>query len=515
MSNLNNQSSQQRRVVPFRQQDEPPERSGGQAILTGQLPFSQEAEEAVIGAVIVNPDAFVEVSAFLQPEDFYILRNTYIWEALGHLNQRNDAIDIVTLREELRVMNRLTDVGGPAYIMQLSNSVPTSMHAAAYGHIVEAAAIRRRLLLAADEIKGMAMDEELPISKISEDAESRLFRVTERSTLQRAQTMRTAIKGYLEYIGENKAVANDDRAFPGIPTGIPGIDDQIKGLQRGLVYLWCGISGHAKTDTLLNVVLNSARLGSRNLLFSLEMEVKTRVLNKMISMMTALPHENISAGKLTAREWEKFEKAADQLEKLPIVFYDTMVSRTPWSTIVSIAKATRRHGLDAIFIDYTGLISSGGVHKQGTYDDRVYGVQNLRLLARELNVPVVALHQINKRRVTTKFKRPDDTEYLEYGGENDADVVIVNYKGGKYNSKIHPNHMEFIILKNRDGLTPTSVFVDHDGATARISEWIEPELRPQKPEFAPSWVDEALDRVYADDDADDADDGSSEIDFNA
>ncbi len=140
--------------------------------ISGQFaPYSQEAEEAVLGAVMVNPDAFLGVASFLTAEDFYILRHSYIWEALLRISERNEQIDFVTLQDELRALNRLNDVGGPAYLLHLVNSTPTSIHAEVYGHLVERAAVRRRLLIAADEIKALALDEQLTIEKVTSDSE--------------------------------------------------------------------------------------------------------------------------------------------------------------------------------------------------------------------------------------------------------------------------------------------------------------------------------------------------------
>ena len=143
-------------------------------VLPGQqAPYSQEAEEAVLGAVMVNPDAFLGLASFLKAEDFYILRHAYIWEALTRISERNDRADFVTVQEELRALERLNDIGGPAYLLQLINNTPTSVHAEVYGRLVERAAIRRRLLTAADEIKALALEEDLPIEKVTSESESR------------------------------------------------------------------------------------------------------------------------------------------------------------------------------------------------------------------------------------------------------------------------------------------------------------------------------------------------------
>ncbi len=212
--------------------------------IAGQLaPYSQEAEEAVLGAVMVNPDAFLGVATFLKAEDFYILRHSYIWEALLRISERNDQIDFVTLQDELRAINRLNDIGGPAYLLHLVNSTPTSVHAEVYGHLVERAAVRRRLLIAADEIKALAMDEGLAIEKVTSDAESRLFHVTERNLRRELIPIRDAINLYSERV-EYQIEHPDEKL--GLPTGFRDLDELLGGLQRSDLLIFAGRPGMGK-----------------------------------------------------------------------------------------------------------------------------------------------------------------------------------------------------------------------------------------------------------------------------
>ncbi len=221
-------------------------RGAGQSgfqILTGQVPYSQEAEEAVIGAVLVNPEAFLAVASFLQAEDFYILRHIYIWEALGRLSERNENIDYLTLQEELRALGRLNEIGGPAYLIQLINNTPTSMHAEIYGRLVERAAIRRRLLNAADEIKGLAMDEEMAIEKVTDESESRLFRVTERNLRRDVIPIHQAISDYFDQI--EYQMDHQDEPL-GLPTGFRDLDELLGGMQRSDLLIFAGRPGMGK-----------------------------------------------------------------------------------------------------------------------------------------------------------------------------------------------------------------------------------------------------------------------------
>ncbi len=213
---------------------------------SGIAPFSQDAEEAVLGSVFINPDAYFNLASFLRPEDFYILRHAYIWEAMMRVAERSEVIDLITVREELRASNRLNDVGGPGYLTQLTVNVPTSVHAEVYGRLVERAAVRRRLLTAADEIRALAMDETLSLDKVTGDAETRLFRVTERNLRRDMVPMREAISDYFERV--EHLMHNPDEPL-GLPTGFRDLDGLLGGLQRSDLLIFAGRPGMGKCVT--------------------------------------------------------------------------------------------------------------------------------------------------------------------------------------------------------------------------------------------------------------------------
>jgi len=210
---------------------------------TLQTPYSQEAEEATIGAILVNSVMYFAVAAFLKADDFFILRHRYIWEGLTRLHERGEPIDYLTITQELKDSGRLSEIGGPAYLTQLINSTPTSVHAEVYGRLVERAAVRRRLMAASDEIKSLALNEELTVEQVIADAESRLFDVTERQTSKELIPMKEAVSDYfdrIEYLMANR------NAPLGVPSGFKDLDKLLGGFQKSDLIIFAGRPGMGK-----------------------------------------------------------------------------------------------------------------------------------------------------------------------------------------------------------------------------------------------------------------------------
>ncbi len=207
------------------------------------IPYSQEAEEAVIGAVLVNSVAYYGVAAFLKADDFFLLRHQYIWAALDRLAARSEPVDYLTVMQELRDMDRLGEIGGPAYLTQLINNTPTSVHAEVYGRLVERAATRRRLLAASDEIKALALNEEMNVEQVIAESEARLFDVTERQITRELVPLREAIITYydrIEYLMHNQGAAL------GVPTGFKDLDKLLGGFQKSDLLIFAGRPGTGK-----------------------------------------------------------------------------------------------------------------------------------------------------------------------------------------------------------------------------------------------------------------------------
>lgn len=391
-----------------------------------QAPYSQEAEEAVLGAVMVNPDAFLGLASFLKAEDFYIMRHAYIWEALTRISERNERADFVTVQEELRTMGRLNDIGGPAYLLQLINNTPTSVHAEVYGRLVERAAIRRRLLAAADEIKALALEEDLPIEKVTSESESRLFSVTERNLRRDLIPIREAISEYFDRI--EHLMQHPDEPM-GLPTGFRDLNELLGGLQRSDLLIFAGRPGMGKTSFLLSVAMNTANIGARVAIFTMEMG-HDQIVQRLISMETGINTQRLRNGQLNQQEWSRFVQATGRLANLRI-FIDDTPALSPLQMRAKCRRLMHEYGLDLVIVDYLQLMTSGGGYENNRVQEISYISRSLKEMARELNVPVFAAAQLSRAVEQRQDKRPVLSDLRESGCLS-GDTLIFQAETGNY-----------------------------------------------------------------------------------
>lgn len=417
-----------------------------------QIPYSQEAEEATIGAVLVNPVAYFGVASFLQPDDFFILRHKYIWQALTRLVDRSEPIDYLTLTQELRDMDKLAEIGGPAYLTQLINSTPTSVHAEIYGRLVERAATRRRLMSASDEIKALALNEELTIEQVINESESKLFDVTERQLTRELIPMREAISTYFDRI--EHLMVNKDEAL-GLPSGFKDLDKLLGGLQKSDLIIFAGRPGMGKTSFMLSAAVNLARLGARIAIFSMEMGVE-QIVSRLVSMEAAINSQNLRSGQLTQQEYSRFVHAAGNLSNFRI-FIDDTPAMSPLQMRTKCLRMAREHGIDLVVVDYMQLMNAGGVYENNRVQEISYISRNMKEMARELNVPVMSAAQLSRAVEQRQDKRPVLSDLRESGSiEQDADIVMFLYRDEVYNEATEfPNQADIIIAKHRNGPTGT------------------------------------------------------------
>lgn len=375
-------------------------------------PNSVAAEEALLGAILINPEAMVDVIAFLSPNDFYILRNSWLWEAMIRLHERSESIDNLTLAEELRAMGHLEDAGGSAYITYLINNTPTSLHAEVYGRMVERTAIRRRILEAAGEIAKLANTDDADINQVIDRAEATLFAVTERRSKRDLVPIREALSDYFDQI-EYRYEHRDEPV--GIPTGFTDVDRLLGGLQKSDLLILAARPGMGKTSLVLNIMLNASRIGAaRVAMFSLEMS-NEQLVQRLIAVETGINSQKLRLGQLDEREWNLFIQSAGTLGNLSIYLDDTPAI-TPLQMRGKCRRLYREHGLDLVIVDYLQLMSSTGM---GRSENRVQEVstisRNLKELARELNVPVVAASQLSRAVEQRGDKRPVLSDLRESG----------------------------------------------------------------------------------------------------
>jgi|FLYN01.1.fsa_nt_gi replicative DNA helicase len=381
-----------------------------QALLNQYVPYSQEAEEAVIGAVIINPASFFSVASFLNAEDFFILRHQHIWQALLRLNERGDAVDYVSVIQELKNVGKLDEIGGPAYITQLINNTPTSIHAEVYGRLVERAAIRRRLLSAADRIKMLALDEELTVERVMDEAETQLFGVSERQLSRELVPMREALSQYYDHV-EGLMQATGEPL--GLPTGFKDLDKLLGGLQRSDLLVFAGRPGMGKTAWLLSTALNVARLGRRVLIFTMEMGVD-QIVQRMVSMEAAINSQKLRSGQLTPQEWARFVQVVGNLSNFRI-FIDDTPAMTPLQMRSKCFRLAREHGVDLVILDYMQLMNAGGSYENNRVQEISYISRSMKELARELNIPIMSAAQLSRAVEQRQDKRPVLSDLRESG----------------------------------------------------------------------------------------------------
>jgi replicative DNA helicase len=413
-------------------------------------PHSVEAEEAVLGSILLNPDALFDVAPFLQADDFFIVRNGWVWDAITRLQERNEQIDYVTVVEELRQQNHLEDIGGAAYITYLINHTPSSIYAETYGRIVERAAIRRRMLNAASQIAKLSHEESADINDVIDQAESALFKVTEKRLRKDVVSIRTALSDYYDRI---EYLYSQDQPALGVPTGFADLDQLLGGLQKSDLVIVAGRPGMGKTSWLLSVALNAARANARVAIFSMEMS-NEQIVQRLVSSETGINTHHLRLGRLDEREWALFVEATDKLSGLR-VFLDDTPALSPLQMRSKCRRLYSEHGLDLVMVDYLQLMSSGTGYNDNRVQEISYISRSLKQVARELNVPVLAAAQLSRAVEQRQDKRPQLSDLRESGSiEQDSDVVLFIYRDEVYNEHTErPNQADIIVAKHRNGPT--------------------------------------------------------------
>ena len=421
-------------------------------------PFSPEAEEAVLGAILSNPGAWFGIAAFLQQDDFFLLRHRWIWEAMQRISERNENLDFLTVGEELAQLGHLEDTGGTAWLIRLINNTPTSVHAEVYGRIVQRAALRRRLLAAAESIRGVALDEQQTIESVIEQSEALVFEATENRTRRDLLPISVAISDYYERI--EYLIRHSDTPL-GLPTGFRAVEQLLGGMQRSDLLVFAGRPGMGKTSFMLSVVLNVARLGSRVALFTMEMSVE-QIIQRLVSMETGINMQQLRLGQVSPQEQGRLLEAMGRLSDLQIYIDDTP-ALNPLELRAKCRRMHLEHGIDLILVDYMQLMNAGGAYENNRVQEISYISRSLKELARELNVPLLSAAQLSRAVEQRQDKRPQLRDLRESGSiEQDADIVMFLYRDEVYNEATDiPGQADIIVAKHRNGPTGTiSLFFD-------------------------------------------------------
>jgi replicative DNA helicase len=412
-------------------------------------PQNVEAEEAVLGALLIDPDAIIRLTTVLRPQDFYREKHGWIYDAILALHERREPVDFLTVCDELERRTQLDEVGGPAFITTLVNVVPTSVHAEHYARIVERSATRRRLLDAAGQIAALAYQEADDVEEVVDHAEQILFGVSERRISRELVPIKQVLSNYydrVEYLTRHR-----DEMI-GIPTGFSDIDKLLAGLQRSDLIILAARPSVGKTSLALSIAHNAAKKhGQRIAFFSLEMSDE-QVVQRLISAETGIDAQRLRRGELEG-EWDRFVKASSDLAETLFFIDDT----PSISALELRTKARRLHaevGVDLVVVDYLQLMR-GDTRSENRVQEISAISRALKALARELNVPVLALSQLSRSVESRTDKRPILSDLRESGAlEQDADVVIFIYRDEMYNENTErKNIADILISKHRNGPT--------------------------------------------------------------
>lgn len=416
------------------------------------VPHSREAEEAVIGAVMINPEAYYDVAQFLQAEDFYIHRHRWIWQAFTRLHEQRTPIDFLTVTEELDQMGQLGEIGGPAYLTVLINNVPSSLHAEAYGRVVEETAVRRRMLDAANLIAKVAYKEDAGIDDVMNEAEKAIFGVSEKRLTRDLQPIQQVLSDYYDRIDQLNRRGED--TF-GVPSGFLDLDRLLGGMQPSDFLIIAGRPGTGKTAFMLSAAKNAAQTYKKHVaIFSLEM-ANEQLVQRLIAQETGIDTHHLRTGKLTEDEWPLFAHAIEVLGDTRM-FLDDTPGLTPIQLRTKCRRLHMEFRLDLVIVDYLQLMS-GGMRIENRVQEVSYISRNLKMLARELNVPVLAAAQLSRAIEQRADKEPQLSDLRESGSlEQDSDVVMFIHRPDMYDrDNTRPNIAEIKVAKHRNGPTGT------------------------------------------------------------
>lgn len=411
-------------------------------------PQNLEAEKSVLGSILLDKDALIEVSGWLLPSHFYDDRHSVIYQNILELFESGLPVDLVTVSDKLKKKRLLSKLGGRAYLTELASFVPTSAHATEYANIVKETATRRGLISSSSEITQLAFDETMPMSEVVDRSETLLFNVAQEGI----KSNFIHIKDLLKDAYERAAHAKESDDYSGISTGFKELDILLGGFQKSDLVVLAARPSVGKTSLALDMMRHAALIEKKNVaFFSLEMS-NMQIMDRLLGMQSGIPFWEIRTNKLTE---EKVIKLANTMGELADA--NIYVDDTAGQHINQIRTKARRlaleHGVDIIFVDYLQLMHGNSKESRTLEVGEVS--QGLKNLAKELNVPVVALSQLSRAIEQRQSRRPQLSDLRESGSiEQDADVVIFLDREETWNPDTEKKgSAEVFVAKHRNGPT--------------------------------------------------------------
>lgn len=428
-------------------------------------PESEDAESSLLGSLLIDSDAFVKIADHIKSEDFFNEQHKVIYAAMRKLFDKRRPVDILTLSEQLKSSGDLDRVGGAGYLTELTNYVPTSSHVEHYAEIVAEKSIRRRLIAASEDIADVSRQEGKNLQELIEEAEARLFEVSQSSVKQDITSIESILGESFDRLDD---LHRNKGRIRGVATGLGDLDKLTAGLQKSDLVVVAARPSMGKTALALNVALNVATKADAGsvLMFSLEMS-KEQLVDRLLAAEANVDAWKLRTGEgLTDNDFEKLSNAMGQLAEAKIFIDDTS-----GITVGDLRTKARRlhhiHPISLVMVDYLQLMSGGS--RFSSVANRVQEIseisRGLKILARELNVPVIALSQLSRSVENRSPQIPQLADLRESGSiEQDADIVVFLYREEYYNPETdRKNIMDLLIKKHRNGPTGNiEVYFDRD-----------------------------------------------------
>ena len=417
-------------------------------LLLRQMPHSLEGEQAVLGSMLIDPDCVKYVMDRLRPGDFYLRQNREIFETIFSMFSYARPIDGITVFEEMQ-KSGLTDENTRSYLAQLMEITPTSANVMEYAAIVRDKALLRSVAQAAGEITALVQEGMGEAGEILEASEQKIYAIRRGQSAQEMVPLRNVLPDVLDRLSE---MSEHENHLPGLSTVLSAIDQKITGLNKSDLILLAARPGMGKTSLALNVALNVAKGGKTVAVFSLEMS-REQLATRLLSSEALVENNRLRTGLLRETDWEKIAGAATVLNRLNVLIDDN-----PLLSVADMnAKCRRLDGLALVVVDYLQLMTSAGGNNRGENRQQVVSDMSrmLKIMAKELNVPVICLSQLSRANEKRDDKRPMLSDLRESGAiEQDADIVLFLYRDDYYNEDSEKHNIaECIVAKNRHGET--------------------------------------------------------------
>ena len=420
-------------------------------LLLRQAPHSPQAEQAVLGSMLIDPDCIKDVMDKLQPEDFYLRANRDIFETIYHMFIYSRPIDGVTVAGEMEKNGVYSD-NTRDYLVQLMDVTPTSANVMEYVQIVLDKSLMRQVAAAAGSISAMVQEGSGAAGDMLEAAEQKVYAIRRGRSAQNMVTVGMVLQDVMAHLAE--LTASGGKTLPGLSTGLSAVDAKINGLNKSDLLLLAARPGMGKTSMALNVALSAARESGKTVaIFSLEMS-REQLVTRLIASEGLVENTRLVTGNLRESDWQRIAEAASSLSRM-----DIRIDDNPLLTVADMnAKCRRLENLGLVVIDYLQLMTSAG-GKGYAGENRQQAVSDisrmLKIMAKELQVPVLCLSQLSRANEKREDKRPMLSDLRESGAiEQDADIVMFLYRDDYYNADTEKRNVaECIVAKNRHGET--------------------------------------------------------------